>query len=88
MKSINIPEDIKKKTLDELMIVKNWKQRKELLRTPSVIIAPAGMMLGGFSSFYKDGIIKKYKKNSLLRKPNIGMFKIINKRYYIKIKYI
>ena len=29
--------------------------------------------------YHKDGIIKKYKKNSILRKPKIGMFKIINK---------
>jgi putative mRNA 3-end processing factor len=52
------------KTLDELTVVKNWKQRKELLNTPSVIIAPAGMMVGGLSSFYKDGIIMD-KKNAI-----------------------
>ena len=27
-----------------------------------------------FCPYHKDGIIKKYKKNSNLRKPNIGMF--------------
>ena len=33
-----------------------------------------------FCPFHKDGIIKKYKKNSILRKPNKGMFDIINKK--------
>ena len=27
-----------------------------------------------FCPFHKDGVIKKYKKNSILRKPGIGMF--------------
>ncbi len=27
-----------------------------------------------FCPYHKDGVIKKYKKNSMLRKPNIGMF--------------
>ena len=49
------------KTLDELTIVKNWKQRKKILDTPSVIIAPAGMMVGGLSSFYKEGVIMNEK---------------------------
>ena len=31
-----------------------------------------------FCPFHKDGIVKRYKKLSKLRKPEIGMFKIIN----------
>ena len=27
-----------------------------------------------FCPYHKDGIVKKYKKNSILRKPRIGMF--------------
>ena len=27
-----------------------------------------------FCPFHKDGIVKRYKKNSILRKPKIGMF--------------
>lgn len=27
-----------------------------------------------FCPYHKDGVIKKYKKNSILRKPKIGMF--------------
>lgn len=29
--------------------------------------------------YHKDGVIKKYKKSSSLRKPNIGMFRLVNK---------
>ena len=36
-----------------------------------------------FCPFHKDGIIKKFKKNSLLRKPNIGMFRLAQKRWSI-----
>lgn len=36
-----------------------------------------------FCPFHKDGIIKKYKKNSSLRKPNIGMFRLAQKRWNI-----
>ena len=39
-----------------------------------------------FCPFHKDGIIKKYKKNSLLRKPNIGMFLLAKKRWNIDRK--
>jgi len=27
-----------------------------------------------FCPYHKDGIVKKYKKNSILRKPKIGMY--------------
>ena len=27
-----------------------------------------------FCPYHKDGVVKKYKKNSILRKPKIGMF--------------
>ena len=39
-----------------------------------------------FCPFHKDGIIKKYKKRSNLRKPNNGMFKIINKKWPVDKK--
>lgn len=39
-----------------------------------------------FCPFHKDGIIKKYKKNSPLRKPNIGMFLLAKKRWNIDHK--
>jgi D-glycero-D-manno-heptose 1,7-bisphosphate phosphatase len=36
-----------------------------------------------YCPFHKDGIVKKYKKNSLLRKPNIGMFNLAQKKWNI-----
>ena len=39
-----------------------------------------------FCPFHKDGIVKKYKKNSPLRKPNIGMFKLVQKRWAVDKK--
>lgn len=39
-----------------------------------------------FCPFHKDGIIKKYKKNSALRKPNIGMFRLAQKRWDVDKK--
>jgi D-glycero-D-manno-heptose 1,7-bisphosphate phosphatase len=39
-----------------------------------------------FCPFHKDGIIKKFKKNSSLRKPNIGMFRLAQKRWNIDRK--
>jgi D-glycero-D-manno-heptose 1,7-bisphosphate phosphatase len=39
-----------------------------------------------FCPFHKNGIIKRFKKNSLLRKPNIGMFRLTEKRWNIDKK--
>tara|TARA_B110000503_G_C6880468_1_gene302468 strand:+ start:75 stop:593 length:519 start_codon:yes stop_codon:yes gene_type:complete len=38
-----------------------------------------------FCPFHLDGIIKKYKKKSNLRKPDNGMFKLAKKRFMIDI---
>lgn len=39
-----------------------------------------------FCPFHIDGIIKKYKKDSTLRKPNIRMFRLAQKRWNIDLK--
>ena len=39
-----------------------------------------------FCPFHIDGKIRKYKKRSSLRKPDIGMFKIINKIWKVDKK--
>lgn len=39
-----------------------------------------------FCPFHKDGIIKRYKKKSSLRKPNIGMFLLAKKIWNIDQK--
>ena len=39
-----------------------------------------------FCPYHKDGIVKKYKKISSIRKPNNGMFKLAQKRWDIDKK--
>ena len=39
-----------------------------------------------FCPFHKDGVIKKFKKNSILRKPKIGMFRLAQKKWNIDKK--
>lgn len=39
-----------------------------------------------FCPYHVDGIIKKYKKNTSLRKPGIGMFKLVKKKWKIDLK--
>lgn len=39
-----------------------------------------------FCPFHQDGIIKRYKKDSLLRKPKIGMFRLAQQRWNIDLK--
>ena len=39
-----------------------------------------------FCPYHKEGIIKKYSRNSVLRKPNIGMFNKAKKVYKIDKK--
>lgn len=39
-----------------------------------------------FCPFHKDGIIKRYKKDSSLRKPKIGMFRLVQKKWNIDMK--
>lgn len=51
--SLRDPE-LFRKTIENLEIVSGWSQRKRLIRTPSVIIAPAGMLMGGASVFYNQ----------------------------------
>ena len=53
-----------KSMINGLTEAKNWKQRKELMNTPGVIIVPAGMMVGGLSSYYK-GNIAMNEKNAI-----------------------
>jgi D-glycero-D-manno-heptose 1,7-bisphosphate phosphatase len=39
-----------------------------------------------FCPFHKDGTIKRFRKNSILRKPNIGMFLLAKKKWNIDRK--
>lgn len=44
------------KALRRVEIVRNRRERKKILNTPSVIIAPAGMLKGGTAVFYMESL--------------------------------
>lgn len=43
-----------RRTLEGVEVMENWGQRKSMAKTPSVIISPAGMLVGGLSVFYNE----------------------------------
>lgn len=45
-----------RKAMEDLQVVSGWSERKKLVKTPSVIISPAGMLMGGASVFYNQQI--------------------------------
>ena len=47
-------------------IMTNWYQRRRIVETPSVIIAPAGMLSGGSSVFYNKMVTSKTKNGVAL----------------------
>ncbi|MBI4257529.1 MAG: MBL fold metallo-hydrolase [Thaumarchaeota archaeon] len=50
-----------RKTIESLEIISSWNERKRLANTPCVIIAPAGMLVGGQAVFYTQAISTKPK---------------------------
>jgi len=53
--SLRDPE-LFRKALENLEVVSGWSERRRLVKTPSVIISPAGMLMGGASVFYNQSI--------------------------------
>lgn len=53
--SLRDPE-LFRKAIENLNVVSSWGERKRLVKTPSVIISPAGMLMGGASVFYNQSI--------------------------------
>lgn len=45
-----------RKTMESIDVVSGWSHRKKLVKTPSVIVSPAGMLMGGASVFYNEHI--------------------------------
>jgi putative mRNA 3-end processing factor len=45
-----------RKAIGGVQVVSGWSHRKKLVRTPSVIISPAGMLGGGASVFYNSEV--------------------------------
>jgi len=53
--SLRDPE-LFRKTMENINVVSGWGQRKKLVKTPGVIISPAGMLMGGASVFYNQSL--------------------------------
>ncbi len=47
-----------RESIESLEIISGWSQRNKLVKTPSVIISPAGMLVGGASVFYNSEVAK------------------------------
>ncbi|HZW57732.1 MAG TPA: MBL fold metallo-hydrolase [Nitrososphaerales archaeon] len=45
-----------RKTMESIEVVSGWSHRRRLVKTPSVVISPAGMLMGGASVFYNEHI--------------------------------
>jgi putative mRNA 3-end processing factor len=50
-----------RKAINNVEFVTSWKQRKRIVNTPSVIISPAGMLVGGAAVFYNQQVAQKEK---------------------------
>ncbi len=48
-----------RKAINNIEVVTSWKQRKRIINTPSVIISPAGMLVGGAAVFYNQQIAQR-----------------------------
>jgi len=48
-----------RKAINNVEVVTSWKQRKSIINTPSVIISPAGMLVGGAAVFYNQQIAQR-----------------------------
>jgi putative mRNA 3-end processing factor len=48
-----------RKAINAVEVVTSWKQRKKIINTPSVIISPAGMLVGGAAVFYNQQIAQR-----------------------------
>ncbi len=51
--------DLFKKAVKNTKWVGTWNERRKAVRTPSVIISPAGMLKGGAAIFYLEQVAKK-----------------------------
>ncbi len=53
-----------KRALDKVQFVEDWGARRRAVADASVIISPAGMLVGGFSTFYNKSVAKN-KRNCI-----------------------
>jgi len=50
-----------RRSMESIEFITSWSQRRRIVKTPSVIISPAGMLVGGAVIFYNSEISKKSK---------------------------
>ncbi|MFN3621437.1 MAG: MBL fold metallo-hydrolase [Nitrososphaerales archaeon] len=50
-----------RRAINNVEVVTAWRQRKQIINTPSVIISPAGMLVGGAAVFYNQQIAQREK---------------------------
>ncbi|MDQ6723930.1 MAG: MBL fold metallo-hydrolase [Thermoproteota archaeon] len=50
--------EVFKKSIEEVENVTSWDKRKKVIKTPGVIISPAGMLVGGSGVFYLQELSK------------------------------
>lgn len=55
-----------KRALENVKLVHRWKDRRDVVNRPGVIVAPAGMLQGGTAAFYTEKIAKGQKNAILL----------------------
>ncbi|MGC8849217.1 MAG: MBL fold metallo-hydrolase [Candidatus Bathyarchaeia archaeon] len=84
--------DLLEKALNKVEIVRNRKERKNVLKTPSVIIAPAGMLKGGTAVFYMESLALNRKNAVFLVSYQIpgtpGSILLEKGRFNIKGKFV
>ncbi|MCX8191695.1 MAG: MBL fold metallo-hydrolase, partial [Nitrososphaerales archaeon] len=63
---LNHPEylrdpELLRKSLEDVEFISSWSERRRIVKTPSVIISPAGMLGGGAAVFYNSEVAKSSK---------------------------
>jgi len=48
-----------RRTMQDIEHIVSWSQRRKIVKTPSVIIAPAGMLVGGSAVFYMNEVAEE-----------------------------
>lgn len=51
--------EVFKKSINEVENITNWDKRKKIVKSPGVIISPAGMLVGGSGVFYLQELSKE-----------------------------
>ncbi|MCP8312709.1 MAG: MBL fold metallo-hydrolase [Candidatus Methylarchaceae archaeon HK02M1] len=50
-----------RESIGSIELIRGWSQRRRIVKTPSVIISPAGMLVGGAAVFYNAEVSKRSK---------------------------